>query len=291
MLGTIISNLVIRPGNAPLFDSPSNYDLAYEDVEFKASDGVTVRGWLVNPGQAKVIIQTHFGVQCSRAGYTTKGKGVMRGYPKDIKYLRHVKHLADGGYTVLMYDLRNHGESDAGTNKWICDGQEEYKDVLAAVNFMTSHPDYKDAPIGLFSHCMGSSSTLYAYGIDGGLQEAPNIKALFIVQPSNDGAFFKSMGIPGFLINQANRSSMRRGGPDLTISAIDRVASVNIPTFVMQNRNDPWYDPEYVNGVYERLQVEKEFLWVEGLKNRLDGYGYFGDHPQKMLAWFDKYVK
>ena len=58
------------------------------------------------------------------------------------------------GYSVLMYDMRNHGESDVGTTPWITWGAEEVKDIIAAVNFVESHPTYKDAKIGL-GICMG----------------------------------------------------------------------------------------------------------------------------------------
>ena len=33
---------------APVFDSPENHGLEYEDVTFKAEDGVTLFGWLIN---------------------------------------------------------------------------------------------------------------------------------------------------------------------------------------------------------------------------------------------------
>ena len=290
MLGTMISNLVIKPGGAPLFDSPEHYDLAYENVAFPAEDGVTIRGWLVNPGKDKVVIQTHFGVQCCRAGYTLEGKGMMKAYPSDINFLKHIKHLADTGYTVLAYDMRNHGESDTGTTPLICDGQEEYKDVLAAVNFITHHKEYEDASIGLLSLCMGSSATLMAYGITGGLQSFANIKSALLVQPSYDGSFLRAFGMPKILINSANRSSIRRGGPDLLKSPIERARHINVPTLIMQNRNDPWFENDYVQGVYDRINAEKEFYWVVGDKNRLDGYAYFGEHPEKMLEWFGRWL-
>ena len=290
MIGTLLADLVTKPGSAPLFDNPEKYGLVYESVDFPAEDGVIIRGWLVNPGQEKVIIQSHFGVQCSRAGYTIEGKGMFKGYSSDINFLEHIKSLANNGYTVLAYDLRNHGESEAGTKKWIFDGQEEYKDVLAAVKFITGKSEYQEAPIGLLSFCMGSSATLLAYGIPGGLQDIANIKATILVQPNYDGIFLKNFGAPAWMVNAANRASIRRGGPDMMKSPIERVHYVNVPTLVMQNRNDPWYDTKYVNGMYEQLVVEKEFLWVDGQKNRLDGYRFFGKHPEKMLEWFDKYV-
>jgi len=29
-------------------------------------------------------------------------------------------------------------------------------------------------------------------------------------------------------------------------------------------------------------------LWIEGTTRRFDGYNYFGQDPEKMMAWFAK---
>ena len=96
---------------------------------------VTLRGWLIPGGTERVVVQSHFGVQCSRAGYTPKGKGLIKMWKEDISFLRQARHLHERGYTVLMYDMRNHGESDPGTCPWVSWGPEEARDVIAAVDF------------------------------------------------------------------------------------------------------------------------------------------------------------
>ena len=35
---------------------------------------------------------------------------------------------------------------------------------------------------------------------------------------------------------------------------------------------------------------EKEMYWLEETKHRFDGYNWFGDHPEKMLECFNKYL-
>ena len=161
MISRALANLATKPGNAPLFDSPKNYNLEYEDVTFIAKDGVKLSGWLINPGKKRVIIQTHFGLFSCRAGFTLEGKPFyLRPWPRDIHFLKHIKALAEKGYTVLAYDLRNHGDSERGTNPWVCDGQEEYKDVLAVVKFISGHSDYKDASIGLLA-CVWAPARQY----------------------------------------------------------------------------------------------------------------------------------
>ena len=44
MLGNMISNMMVKPGQSPLFDSPEAHGLPYENVTFKAEDGTTLRG-------------------------------------------------------------------------------------------------------------------------------------------------------------------------------------------------------------------------------------------------------
>ena len=168
MFGKAISNLMIKPGLAPVFDSPENHGLSYEDVTFKAEDGVTLSGWLIKGGTDKVIVQSHFRVQCSRCGFTLEGKGAMERmlWNADIHFLNQAKYLVEAGYSVLMYDFRNHGDSGQGTSEWIKWGQDERKDVVAAVDFVASHPEFKDASIGLLSICMGVQEHIHHFVVN-----------------------------------------------------------------------------------------------------------------------------
>ena len=119
MISRFIADTMIKPHQSPLFDDPGAYGLDYEDVTFQAADGVTLSGWLIKGSTDKVVIQSHFGVMCCRAGYTPEGRGFMSPYPDAIQFLRQAKYLNEAGYTVLMYDFRNHGESDRGTIPWV----------------------------------------------------------------------------------------------------------------------------------------------------------------------------
>mgnify|MGYP003564740946 CR=1 FL=1 len=292
MLGKMVSNLMIKPGNSPVFNSPEEYRLNYQDVKFQASDGVTLRGWLINGGADKVVIQSHFGVQCSRAGYTPKGKGMIKMWKEDISFLRQAKYLSEKGYTVLMYDMRNHGESDLGTCPWVSWGPEEAKDVIAAVDFISHHSDHKDASIGLLSICMGASASTYAYGMsDKGLQSYSKIKAMIAVQPLHYKEFVKAFGMPGFLNRAGSKVSLERTGIDLnTKTFIPDVKHITVPTLVVQNKNDEWTDLDFVQGYYDELQVEKEMLWLELSKKRAAGYDYIGSSPEMLADFFDRYL-
>lgn len=292
MFGNMISNMMVKPFQSPLFDDPKNYGLDYEDVEFKATDGVTLRGWLIKGGTDRVIVQSHFGVQCNRAGYCPKGKGLIRPWKQDIGFLRQAKYLADQGYTVLMYDLRGHGESDVGTTPWVSWGPEEAKDVIAAVDYITNHPVYGRADIGLLSICMGAASTTYAYGMELGLGSYPNIKALIAVQPLLYSYFVDAFGMPGFLQRAGSAVTTERLGFDLDArSFLPDAKAITVPTLVVQNRNDPWTNLGMVKEYFDNLSVEREMLWLDIEKNRFAAYDYIGRSPQELMGWFDRFMK
>ena len=119
MFGKAVSNLMIKLGKSTVFETPDQYNLAYEEVTFKAKDGVQLSGWLIGNRTDKVIIQSHFGVQCYRCGYTQAGKGIMKNalWTSDIHFLKQAQYLVDASYSILMYDFRNHGESNNSESK------------------------------------------------------------------------------------------------------------------------------------------------------------------------------
>ena len=291
MLGKAISNLMIKPGKSPVFETPDKYDLEYEDVTFETADGFSLSGWLIKGGTDKVIIQSHFGVQCSRSGFTIEGKGMMAKslWNDDIHFLNQAKYLVDAGYSVLMYDMRNHGNSEQ--KGWITWGTDERKDAVAAIKFIENHEDYKYAKIGLLSICMGQAASTFAFCMEPEMKNFKNLKAMISVQPLTYDCFVENMGLPKFLINAGSSYSKNNRNIDLTgDSFLPYVKDVSIPTLVIQNSNDPMTDLDMVKQYYNDLAVEKEMLWLDLDKKRAAAYDWIGKNPEPIVGWFDKYV-
>lgn len=291
MFGNIVSNLMVKPFQSPLFDSPANYGLDYEDVEFETSDSVTLRGWLIKGGTERVIVQSHFGVQCNRGGWSPKGKGPIKPWKEAITFLRQAKYLSDKGYSMLMYDTRGHGESDVGTIPWVSWGPEEAKDVIAAVDFVSARPEFEGASVGLLSICMGAASTTYAYGLSDSLGSRENVKALVAVQPLLYTYFVEALGMPGFIERSGAKVSRDRLGFDMSEpNFIDDAPKITVPTLVVQNKNDPWTNMEMVQDYYDALTVEKELRLLDLKNSRFAAYDYLGRAPEEFLGWFDKHL-
>ena len=190
-----------------------------------------------------------------------------------------------------MYDLRNHGNSGEGKTPWVTWGLEERKDVVAAVNYISDHPDYKDASIGLLSICMGSSSSIFAYGMEPELKNNAKVKTMIAVQPLTYDYFVKAMGLPNFLINSGNNYNKGKKDVDLTgDSFLPYAKDISVPTLVIQNENDPMTNLDMVKSFYEDIQVEKELLMLDLEKKRGAAYDWIGKHPNEILNWFGKYM-
>lgn len=296
MFGNIIANTFINPFQSPVFDDPKKYGLDFEDVVFKTQDNVELSGWLIKGSNDKVIIQSHFGVQCSRSGY--RPSGLMKGYDKDIEFLRQAKYLNDAGYTVLMYDFRNHGNSGEGSLPYISWGEEEAKDVIAAVEFISSHADYNQSSIGLLSICMGQGASVAAFGREDGLKRFPNLKTMISIQPMDYSCFVQALGLPKFLVNSTNKAIQKRTARDFNETSWRPYAKdVSVPTLVIQNRNDGYLDETFINSFYSDLNVEKELLWLDipkkkggAFPNRAAAYDWIGENPKPIVGWFDEHM-
>lgn len=291
MFGKTISNLMIKPGKSPVFETPDKYGLSYEDVSFTTDDGVTLSGWLVKGGTDKVIVQSHFGVQCSRCGFTQEGKGMMKNalWTSDIHFLDQAKYLVDAGYSVLMYDMRNHGDSQQ--TDWVSWGIKERKDILAAVKYVAGHPDYQDANIGLLSICMGQGASTFAFGMEPEMKKIKNLKTMISVQPLTYDYFVEAMGLPKFLIDAGNKYNQEKRNTDLTgDSFLPYAKDVSVPTLVIQNQNDPMTNMDMVKQYYNDLTVEKEMLWLDLEKKRGAAYAWLGQNPDPIVDWFNKHL-
>ncbi|GAB5563374.1 MAG: hypothetical protein Wins2KO_04370 [Winogradskyella sp.] len=287
----MFSDMMIKPGKSPVFETPEKYGLDYEDVTFKTNDGYTISGWLVKGRTDKVIIQSHFGVQCSRCGFTVEGKGMMEKslWNSDIHFLNQVKYLVEDGYSVLMFDMRNHGESEH--KGWITWGKDEREDTVAAIEYITNHNDYKNASIGLLSICMGQAASTFAFGLEPKMKQFKNLKAMISVQPLTYDYFLENMGLPMFLLNAGSKYSKNKRNTDLTgDSFLPYVKDIYVPTMVIQNSNDPMTDLDMVKQYYNDLIVEKKMLWLDLEKKRAAAYDWIGKNPEPVLDWFNKYI-
>ncbi len=149
----------------PSFDETPYFMPEFESVRFASRQApLTLAGWYI-PGDAgaPVVILTHGvdGCKCDPNVLTVGGM------------------LHRNGFNVLLYDMREHGESDIEDGRSAI-GNEEYQDVLGAWDWLIAEKHYAPDQIGVFGESLGAGTTLMAFG------QEPRVAAAFVDSPYAD---------------------------------------------------------------------------------------------------------
>ena len=97
-------------------DSPANYELTAEAAEFRAGDGVTLRGWYIPAGDSLKTV-----IVCSGANGSLDAD------------MHVAPWLHAAGFNVLLFNWRAHGDS---AGEVVTLGFNERYDLIAAVRFV-----------------------------------------------------------------------------------------------------------------------------------------------------------
>ncbi len=291
-LGHTFASAFLQPLPQPFDKTPADYGMAYRDVEFRTRDGLTLRGWLVEENADKVVIMTHFGYRANRFGYQLKHQpaGSMP-YDQEIEFPKVARRLADAGYAVLMYDLRNHGESDKTELGVGTGGHGERFDVIAAVEFVAADQATQGKPIGLLSYCYGANTSFFAMQEDQSVFQSNDVRAMVALQPLSNGDYLKSLGVSDEVYAAAAKLYQERSGGYPLRADIEHAAKATaVPTRLVQARKDPNTNLAFVAELFENIPTEKEMYWLEEPTHRFDGYNWFAENPRDMLDWFDAHM-
>ena len=126
--------------------SPVEFELPFEDVSFRARDGVRLSGWFMPAPEARAgIILCH-------------------GFPHNrTEMLFWAKPLHAAGFHLLLFDFRRLGLSEGE----LCSiGHHEIGDLLGAVDYLSERPEMSALPLGVFGLSMGGAVALMAAAQD-----------------------------------------------------------------------------------------------------------------------------
>jgi pimeloyl-ACP methyl ester carboxylesterase len=293
-ISTIFSGITLHPIRQPIVITPDKYGLEYEDVAFQSADGLTIKGWFIPAEPAgerdRVVIITH-PFPFNRHGFLVKNQGPLPLFKTDVDLLQIAPALHQAGYSVLMFDFRNHGESASGLTGV---GLTEYQDVLGAISYLKSRPSLRSPQIGFVSFCMGANSTIVA--LSKGEKTVAGVKFLVAVQPISVSVFFHRYmsnvytPLSLYLIPIVDRFVQWRGGFAFReMTPLAYAKDVKVPTLVIQARKDPWFEVGDVEGIYDALAGPKEMWWIEGKMRRFEAYNHVCKNPEWIVAFAQKW--
>jgi len=161
-LSFYVANAMTSPMARHIEISPEVISKNYEDVNFQASDGVNLKGWLFHSSGKKLIIMVG-GLLPNRA---------------NVEYLTPMiaKELIEANYNILLYDTRAHGLSEGDRVGY---GSVEGNDVVGAVRF-TKAKGFEPKNIGIIADSTGAISTLMV------IDQLKDVGAIVLDTPAAD---------------------------------------------------------------------------------------------------------
>lgn len=138
----VVADRLTRAERNPIGRAPQVAAATYEDVTLRTSDGLNLRGWF-------------FPVRGDRAAILIHGRHANR-----AEYQGRLERIADflvaRGFSVLLFDLRGHGDSD-GVRFSL--GQFERFDVASAIDFVANR-GFAENRIALLGISLGAGTAI-----------------------------------------------------------------------------------------------------------------------------------
>ncbi|SIS19299.1 alpha/beta hydrolase family protein [Williamsia sterculiae] len=280
---------------------PSDVGLDYEEVQFPSRDGVALEAWLIPAAGSDRLLVVNHPMTCNRYGFPghlepwKTDLAVFGGF--EVDFLTELRFLHDAGYNILTYDLRNHGLSSDANGVTSGLGLIEARDVVGSLRYVRSQDQLAAMKLGLYSRCMGGNSTIVA--MHHWPEEFGGVQALVVLN-SVSGKTFIEQGARniGLDPNKAREALADKlvglCGQRLDDEAPQLYAhAVTVPTLLAQLRRDFLIDAE-TDGqeIFDAIGAhDKELLWIEDSNQRFYAYNHFGQHPDKLIKWFDDHIK
>jgi len=284
---------------SPILHSPSEQGLEFEDVTLPATDGVPLEGWFIPASESRKLIIANHPMGFSRAGIPAqlepwKSVWSSSGNGFEVNLVPDYKILHDAGYNVLAYDLRNFGHSGQANGGIASSGIFESRDVLGSLRYVRNRKNTRDMTLGLFSRCLGCSSTFHAMTEDRAAFDG--VRCLIGPQPVTMKIILTRRlalaGVPADRIDDLEERIVLRTSIGFARRAPQEWArNVCVPTFLYQVHDDVLTDPSDVQTMFENIPVaDKKLQWINGTSARWDGYLEFQRRPQPTLEWLDTHM-
>jgi pimeloyl-ACP methyl ester carboxylesterase len=285
----VFSSLILYSHRQPIVRSPEDYGLAFESVEFESADGLRLKGWFVPGKTEKTVVITH-PFPFNRHGFLAENQGMLKLFKTDVDLLKTAQAVNHAGYSVLMFDFRNHGESGSGVTGV---GLNEYMDVVGGVNYLKNR--FGSPEVGFVSFCMGANSTLVA--LSNAKAALADVKCVVAVQPVSASVFVRSFMRAVFtsasllLVPVVDKMCQWRGGYRLKeMSPLKYCRGVETPVLYVQAKTDPWTELSDIEGFYGETAGPKELWLIEEKMGRFDAYNYVGDNPEKIINFLKQHL-
>jgi len=222
IFGIAMPWLGLKSGSEPVVDAPHSNNV--EHVIFE-SDKLQLEAWWMPAENPRATLLFVHGAGSSRVSpfFNTLG---------------FYDSLQKAGVSVFTFDQRNHGNSEY-TDGYLRMGATEYRDVLAAREWLRGRPD-NDTPVIICGLSMGGATSIYA------LANGMRADGLLLFDPvlntrdSLERGGWVGYGLPSVLFRpMAYLAPLFWGLPYGESDALEVAKVLDLPIAIVQNKTDP----------------------------------------------------
>ncbi|MEE2897067.1 MAG: alpha/beta fold hydrolase [Gemmatimonadota bacterium] len=284
----LFSRLVLNPKRHTAWSDPrAELGLDFEAVRFPARDGLMIEGWFIpgphrTEGPAAIIMHgwpwNRMGTPANRLLWDLPGSTPVRLMPL-------AGRLHSEGYHVVMFDVRNYGESGSDLPQTY--GWKESLDLLGALDMLEARDEVDASRMGVVGFSMGGNSLIYATG------GTDQIRAGVAIQPTTPQVFSRRyrkalLGPLSYLLYPPVEVLYRlRGGPKLTAFDLRTHATMarSTPILYLQGSGDKWGSVEDVQAIAAATPNASEPILLP-TEERFGGYMALVDRPEPIIDFF-----
>lgn len=242
---------------------------AAETVAFPVPQDGTRKGWFI-PGRSQTTILLLHGYGAQRE-----------------EMLGHAQMLHQAGYSVMLFDFRNSGESDGDA---VSLGFYETQDAVAAVRYLSSRQDVDQGRLGVLGLSMGASVAILA------ASQMPEIKAVVAdsafqsASKAIEEGFTRNTGLPRFPYSPITLAiiRVRLGVSPRDVVPEDHIGAISPrPILLIHGLADTKVSPANSQALFDAADEPKE-LWLlpgsghtEGIKD------YPEEYARRVVQFFD----
>ncbi len=223
-----LESTVIFFPNKDILSNPHQFNMPYDDVHFRTSDGLELNGWLIRNPQAKsTMILAH-----GNAG------NIGDRLPK-------IKFFYDLGLSVFIFDYRGYGQSQGRPSE-----QGIYQDTQAAYDYLMSREDVSHNPVFIYGASLGG-----VVAIDLALHRP--IKALIV-----DSTMTSAPDMAKRLYPFLPTAFM-----SIRFDSIHKIPQVRVPKLLMHSSDDEVIPFAMGRALFKAASEPKIFIQTHGSHN------------------------
>ena len=271
LVAWFVARGVLHPARKQEDHGLGDFDLPAEEVSFQSRDGLRLAGWYIPAAgtlPSPAVVLAH-GWSRSRA-----------------EVLPHADFLHRAGFSVLLFDQRNRGESDGDA---VTVGLLEQHDLAGALDYVVARPDVDARRIGVFGMSTGGVVALLVAAGDERIRAIVTESPFASIETIMNRSLRHYFHLPSFPVaNLAKLLMERQIGQSLdALRPLDAAGALGgLPIFFIADGSDAVVGAEEALLLFEAAGEGRRYWLIEGANHARGWQAAPEEYERRVVDFF-----